>query len=71
MKVVDHLRMDEVARMLGHSVRWVQRRAAAGELELFRWAPNDVTISRESVIRLQEQARVRATGTETAARFLR
>jgi hypothetical protein len=57
---IEHLRMDEVARMLGHSVRWVQRKAAAGELEVFRWAANDVTVSRESVVRLQERARVRA-----------
>ena len=54
----EHMRVEEVARLLAHSTRWVKRKIAAGELEAFRWSSNDVTVSRASVERLVEQARV-------------
>ncbi len=58
--IPEQLRVKEVARLLGHSTRWVQRKIDAGELEVFRWSANDVTVSLASVERLVNQARVGA-----------
>jgi len=53
-----HLRVDEAAQRLGHSAKWVRSRIADGSLEGFKWSRRDVTVSLESIVRLEDEARV-------------
>lgn len=57
-KTTIHLKISEVAKRLGHSTRWVRYQIEAGHLEAFKWSANDVTVSEESVLRFEDQARV-------------
>lgn len=49
-----HVPLRVAAALLGHQPRWIKDRIAAGELEGFRHAKNDITVSMESIQRYED-----------------
>jgi len=53
-----HIRLADAAQRLSHSSSWVRKRIADGSLDGFKWSRRDLTVSVESIVRFEEQARV-------------
>lgn len=63
----NHLTVKDAAIRLGHGSKWVLKRIALGEMEGFKHARSDVTVSMESVVAYEDRHRIGRAAAELPA----
>lgn len=64
----NHLSVRDAAARMGHCTRWVRERIKSGDLEGFKWARLDVTVSLESIVAFENRTRISGGQIVPAAR---